>query len=552
MHTTRIAGALLLLSALPLGRAMASPPEVSDAELLDRTEAQACAYAVGHIVQTAPTAEFPDGRAMVADTSRSGSLCSVAATGMGLVCYAILAKRAGSTDAWTVSAADARQHANAVLDAVLEMQSSPVTSFAGVPYHFVVPGAGGGFVRASGSEVSSVDGALLVAGALTAGQAFGGEVWEKALRVAANVQWPFFLISTSSGRRFSMAWRPESGDGYTTPSQGGYLTTANWDRPTDEILVIAILAMGNTPANPNVLVALYDWPRVSRAYHGGNGETFSVVNSYFGSLFSYTQLHALVPFDLLGTDHPEDVRAPGPPVDWWANSVAAVRASRQFSADHAPGGSPADGFATHAAFGPDSWGLTAAYDPASLSNYLGSLGAPPREANGGAPEPQGVIAPYGAISALRLLQTAPDETLADNPAFRALRHAYDTRYDALWGAFGPKDAFNDAGQVADIYVGIDTGPEAMAIEDYRSGDTHRWFASSPPVADGLAVIFHKGLSPGDPDLDGAVTVADAVLALRVAGGLDAPRPSARYNADLNGDGRVTLEDVAAILQLVNT
>jgi hypothetical protein len=549
MHPNRIAGACFFLAALTLCRAAAAPPEVTDADLLDRTEAQACAYAVGEIVQTPPTAEFPNGRAMVADTSRSGNLCSVAATGMGLVCYAILAKRSGSTDAWTVSADDARQHANAVLDAVLEMQSSPTRSFAGVPYHFVVPDAGGGFMRAPGSEVSSVDGALLVAGALAAGQAFGGEVREKALRIAANVQWPFFLISTASGRRFSMAWRPESGDGYTVPTQGGYLTTSNWDRPTDEVLVIAILAMGNTPANPNVLAALYSWPRVARAYHGGNGETFSVVNSYFGSLFSYTQLHALVPFDLLGPDHPADVRATVAPVDWWANSVAAARASRQFSADHAPGQNPPDAFATHAAFGPDSWGLTAAYDPANLSNYLGSLGAPPREANGGAPEPQGVIAPYGAISALRLLQTAPDEAPADNPAFRALRNYYDTRYDSLWGAYGPKDAFNDAGQVANIYVGIDTGPEAMGIEDYRSGDTHRWFASSPPVADGLAVIFHKGLSPGDPDLDGAVTFSDAVLALRVAGGLDAPRPSARYNADLNGDGSVTLEDATMILRL---
>jgi hypothetical protein len=274
--------------------------------------------------------------------------------------------------------------------------------------------------------------------------------------------------------------------------------------------------------------------------------TYRVVNSYFGSLFSYTQLHALVPFDTLGPDHPEDVGAGVPGVDWWANSVAAAGASRQFSIDHAPGATPPDGYPTHNAFGPDSWGLTAAFNPANLGDYKGNLGAPPREANGGAPEPEGIIAPYGAISALRLMRTGPGEALSDNPAFRALRHDYDTMYATLWGVFGPKEAFDDAGNVADIYVGIDTGLEAMAIEDYRTGATHQWFASSPVVAEALRVLFHAQPLPGDVTLDGTVDLADVRAILRLASGLQAAWPAEVRAGDLDGDGQLTILDAAVM------
>ena len=49
------------------------PPVVSDEVLLDRTEAQACRYAVSQLVTTPATTGFPNGRAMLADSTNSGS-----------------------------------------------------------------------------------------------------------------------------------------------------------------------------------------------------------------------------------------------------------------------------------------------------------------------------------------------------------------------------------------------------------------------------------------------------------------------------------------------
>jgi hypothetical protein len=310
-----------------------------------------------------------------------------------------------------------------------------------------------------------------------------------------------------------------------------------------------VLAMGNEPGNKTLQKAFYSWPRTRRSYLGGNGATYSLIPSYFGSMFTYTQIHGLLPLDRLGFDHPADVGASGPAIDWWANAVTAARASRQFSADHAPGMTPADGYATHAAFGPDSWGLTAAANPSAPYDYKGLLGAPPREANGGAPEPEGIIAPYGAISAMPLMRTSPTEALSDNLSFRALRHFYDTQYATLWGSFGPKEALDDSGAVANVYLGIDAPLEGINIEAYRSGITYNWFASSPPVADGMAALFHRGLAPGDLNLDGAVTFADAAAALQIAAGLITATPAQGYNADLTGDGRISVDDAVAIARI---
>jgi hypothetical protein len=524
------------------------PPALTDAELLDRTEAQACAYASSMLVTTPATTGFPNGRAMLADNTNS-TVCSVGATGFGLTCLAIEASRYGSSEEWTVTPEAARAKANAILDTVLEMQAGGVDmQYGGLPYHFAAAGADGRFRRASGSEVSTADGALLIEGALAAGQRFGAEVRDKALRAAANVQWSAFRITVSGQKRYSMSWQPEKDNSYSIPAGSGYLNQGNWDRPTDEILLISLLGIGNEPDSADALKAWYGYPRVRRSYVGGNSVTYPVVNSYFGSLFTYTQSHGYIPFNRLGADHPEDAGGAVPAVDWWANSVAACLASRQYSIDHAPGQAPADGYATHAAFSPNSWGLTAAVNPANLGDYKGLLGAPPIEANGGAPQPEGIIAPYAALSAMPLLRTAPDESLTANPGFNALRHYYDVFYGSLFGPFGPKEAFDDALNVANVYLGIDAPLEGVNIEAYRTGQPSAWFSLAPPVADAIARIYHTGLAPGDLDLDGAVTPADCAQILRIAGGLAAPTPAQRYNGDLNADGRVSLEDALTLVK----
>lgn len=514
------------------------PPPLTDEELLDRVQAQSCKYSAVYTIGSAT-------QQMIRDSSTNSVVASVAATGFGLVDLCIMAERYGITAEWSLDPSTCRNRANAILDAILDTQAGGVDrQFAGLPYHFLEAAPGGGFKRNYPSECSTVDGAYMMVGVITAGEYFGGDLKTKARRIAAAVDWNRFLVSSPEGPRFSMAWKPESGGGYSIPRDGGYLAEASWDRVTDETVAVVMMALANDPENVNALKALYSWPRVYRTYRGGNGVTYSCVPSYFGSMYAYTQMHSIVPFDRLGRDHPEDVGYSRVPLDWWGNSVTAAQAARQYAIDHAPGGNPATGWPTHAVLGENSWGLSAAAVP--TGGYKGDLGSPPIEANNGVPQPDGIMAPHGAITAMPLMRTSPTESLADNASFRVLRNWYDTMYWGLWGVHGPKDAFDDAANVANVYIGIDTPLQGIAIEQYRTGKPGRWFTRDPGIANALAVIFHKGLSPGDLNLDGLVTVDDAAAALAIAAGLAVPSPAQRYNADVVQDGVINLADAAAI------
>jgi hypothetical protein len=517
------------------------PPPLTDDELLDRVHAQSCKYSSVYAISSGS-------QQMIRDSSTNPVVASVAATGFGLVNLCIMAERYGTTSEWTLDPSTCRNRANAILDAILDMQAGGVDrQFAGLPYHFVEAAPGGGFKRNYPSECSTVDGAYMLVGVIAAGEYFGGELKTKARRIAAAVDWSRFLISTPEGPRFSMAWKPESGGGYSIPRDGGYLAEANWDRVTDETIAVVMMALASDPTNADALKALYSWPRVYRTYRGGNGVTYACVPSYFGSMYAYTQMHAIVPFDRLGKDHPEDVGYSRVPLDWWENAVTAAQAARQYAIDHAPGKTPATGWPTHAVLGENSWGLSAAAVP--TGGYKGDLGSPPIEANNGVPQPEGIMAPHGAITAMPLMRTSPTESLSANASFRVIRYWYDTMYWGLWGAHGPKDAFDDAANVANVYIGIDTPLQGIAIEQYRTGKPGQWFTRDPSIANALALIFHKGLAPGDLNLDGIVTVDDASTALAIAAGLTHPSPAQRYNGDLNGDGIIDITDGAAIARV---
>jgi len=61
--------------------------------------------------------------------------------------------------------------------------------------------------RAWNSEVSIIDTAIALCGALTAGEYFGGEVKQKAEQLYKRVNWPWFV--DNKVKQFYMAYSPE-------------------------------------------------------------------------------------------------------------------------------------------------------------------------------------------------------------------------------------------------------------------------------------------------------------------------------------------------------
>lgn len=71
------------------------------------------------------------------------------------------------------------------------------------------------------------------------------------------------------------------------------------------------------------------------------------------------------------------------------------------------------------------------------------------------------------------------------------------------------------------------------------------FKKSAPAAPSEPTV---STIPGDADLDGKVTAADARLILRTAAQLDSLTGQAAKNADVNGDGKITAEDARLALR----
>ena len=146
----------LLLSALAALDGVA--PSLADgADVLARYEQTAIAYFLNEADPV--TGLVKDRAANFGEDAYTVS--SLAATGFGLACLPIAAKRG-----WLPSD-EAQEQARVTLDYLLH--DSPHEH--GWYYHFVDMRTG---ARVWNCELSSIDTALLVAGALTAGAAFGG------------------------------------------------------------------------------------------------------------------------------------------------------------------------------------------------------------------------------------------------------------------------------------------------------------------------------------------------------------------------------------------
>jgi|GEM_PF-2564907 len=425
---------------------------LSDEELLDQTEAKAALFFYNEALSNG----------FVKDGNHK-DFSSIAATGFGLASLCVMAERYGTTANWTVTPAQAKARVNQILDECIRIQDLQASGYeygtAGFLYHFITQDG----AQQSGSEISTIDMALFLVGAITAGEYFGLDVKNKVNQIMAKLNWNYFLVT--SKKQFS------HGCYY-----GGSLIPGTWDRPGDEAILVSLMALAAEPENRSYLDTMYSWPRKIGQYGG-----YKVVNSYFGSLFTYIFANCYFDFQKLGVDNPILAMSPASPVDWWANSVNAAYANRQFCIDQS---------VNYASYGPDSWGITACEYP--NGGYAALLGAAPCEYNSGRPIHDGTIAPYGAISCMPFMRTSMTENLSDNLAFKALKYFHDTYYNNLWGPYGPRDSFNQEGEFNPYYYGLDLGSIVIMIENYRSRLVWDTFMKNEKIMAATAKVFGQG------------------------------------------------------------
>ncbi|MCA9751958.1 MAG: Tat pathway signal protein, partial [Gemmatimonadetes bacterium] len=257
------------------------------------------------------------------------SFASVAATGFALTSYPI-----GVEHGW-VTRAEAAVRTRDTLRFLWEAPQGPepagTIGYHGLFYHFLDPATG---VRYRDVELSTVDTALLLAGALFAREYFDSEAATEAeLRSLADSLYARADWNWASPRPPALGhgWDPESGH-----------LPYDW-RGYNEAMILYLLALGS----PTHAVPAEAWNEWSSRYHTGEfqGETYLGFAPMFGHQYS----HVFV--DFRGV-HDRATRDLG--FDYFENSVRAARAQHAYAVENPQG---------FAGYGDRLWGLTACDGP---------------------------------------------------------------------------------------------------------------------------------------------------------------------------------------------
>lgn len=303
--------------------------------------------------------------------------------------------------------------------------------------------------RVWGSEYSSIDTALLVAGALVCGQYFAQYASTRDISVLSDalyrrLGWLWLLTNNDTQpqkRVLSHGWKPEIG-----------FLSYNYEIYSEAILLYLLGLGAPVDALPATTWAAFKRPL--RTYGGiellAGGPVF-IHQMPFGYFYLGNQR------DQLG-------------FDYWVASKNAMQTHRQYCVDHA---------AKSETYAQGFWGLNASDGPDGYAAY----GAPD------GPE-DGTVSPTGVICSI---------TFTPELAVSGARALYDKVGDVIWGRYGFADAFNiGRNWYAGDVIGIDLGMTLLAIENYRSGFIWRLMGSFYATAPALqAAGFHFTAEPDE-------------------------------------------------------
>jgi len=346
-----------------------------------------------------------EGYGLILDNTRDKDVASIASVGFGLSGIPI-----GIEHGW-ITKAEGRERAKRTLETFL----NNVEQKEGFFIHFVNMKDG---KRTWQSEVSVIDTALFLMGALTVGEYFGGEVKDLFEQIYSRVNFPWYLDKENN--QFYMGYSYERG------------FWGHWDKYAEQLMMYFLgVASPTYPLEPSVYWAFQR--------DIGRYKDYELIYTYTGSLFTYQFSHAWIDFRKI-TDKSG--------VNWFENSVKASLANWEYCKDMH------DKYKTLHEY---SWGLTACDSP---SGYRGDFGAPPSANNNTQHYVDGTVPPCGALGSIVFVPEIVEETV---------RYYYE-KVPQLWGKYGFKDAYNlDKDWTSEVYIGIDKGIELLMIENYLSG-----------------------------------------------------------------------------------
>lgn len=383
------------------------------------------------------------GYGMISDryntVTKTYGAASIASVGYGLA-----AIPAGIENDW-ISYNEGYERVLGTLETLTTMQRTH-----GFYYHFVDMEQA---MRSGSSEVSIIDTAIMICGAIVAAEYFGGEVKTLAYQIYEEIEWDWYYSETA--KMFYMGYTPESGF-------SGY-----WNSYAEQLM---LYFLASASENYSVGKEAYDkMVQSSQLKKFGTSDYFYA--SWPGTLFTYQYSHAFFDFRTALDENN---------INWFTNSIEASQAAydyAQFQSDN------------YVTYNETSWGNTACDGPDGYKAY-GNLPAL------GTIQLDGTLAPSGPIGSIVFV---PDLVLPTMAYFESL--------ESLQSKYGYLDAFNlgltetasDAilrparpipldGWYSTDVLGIDKGITVLMIENYRSELIWDLFMSSEIVQEGYETL----------------------------------------------------------------
>jgi hypothetical protein len=369
------------------------------------------------------------------DGTRDGdNVGSTAATGFGLTALCI-----GASRGWLP-----RDQVRARVVTTLRYFWAHAIHDHGWYYHFLDARTG---QRRLGSEISSIDTALLLCGVLTASGYFSNDREIHALSRQIFDRVDFTWMLAGNPLLLSMGVRPGS----------GFL---KWRWSTySEASVLYLLAIGATRRGipPD---AWYAWLRPEVHY-----EQWTFVSG--GPLFTHQYSHAWVDFRHQQDSDPSYL-------NYFRNSIVATYAHRDFCVSLQ---------SQYSDYDSNMWGITASDRPTGYVVWGGPPYAGPIN---------GTLVPCAAAGSLMFAQEIC------LPVLRQMRSIYG---DRIYGRYGFTDAFNPNWKDKSLWVnpdvvGINVGISLLSISNLLAGDVWRWFMKNEYIQNGMEKVGFRLATPG--------------------------------------------------------
>ncbi len=387
---------------------------------------------------------------LVRDKNAPGWPASIAAVGLALMAYPVAVERG------FIARGDAVRIVLATLRFLWNSPHGPqadATGHHGFFYHFLDMETGR---RAMKCELSTIDSAFLLAGALGAASYFSAsDVDEQEIGTLAdqlyrraNWQW-----AQNKGATVTMGWKP--GRGFLKHRWTGY----------NEALLLYILGLGS-PTYPLPAASYQAW---CASYHWDSSYGIEYLQS--GSLFTHQLSHVWVDFRGIQDRFMRDKG-----VDYFENSRRATQVQQRYAIANPHG---FEGYGEHC------WGITASDGPGPATLLIDGVkrrffdyvarGVP-------CGPDDGTIAPWAVIASLPFAPAIVLPTIdffGQSPTL-CCGYGFRTTFNATYRTKATTEQW-----VSRWHFGIDQGPIILMIENHLSGMPWRLMRECPYIAGGL-------------------------------------------------------------------